>query len=66
MAMWELVGTSNGFFLKDLEAKIEELDLRDGNLDGKLNVNPTRCNQCSHLLHERRKVCIYCGTPVAP
>lgn len=66
MAMWELLGKSNGFFMKDLEARIEAIDLRDGRLDGRLNPNPSRCPECSHALHERRKVCIYCGAPVAP
>lgn len=64
MAMWELFGKSNGLFMKDLEAKIEEIDLRDGKLDGRLNPNPKKCHECGHSLHERRKVCIYCGTPI--
>lgn len=66
MAMWELLGKSNGFYMKDLEARIEEIDLRDGKLDGKLDPNPARCPECSHALHDRRKVCIYCGTPIKP
>ena len=49
-----------------LEAKIQELHLRDGKLDGKLTLNPVNCTECGRKLHERRKTCLYCGTPVSP
>ena len=64
MAMWELFGKANGLFLKDLEAKMAEIDLRDGQLDGKYRSTPKKCPQCNHALGERRKVCIYCGADV--
>ena len=66
MAMWELLGKSEGFFLKDLETKVEELDLRDGHLDGKMSVTPAICHDCGRKLHERRRTCLYCGAPVKP
>jgi hypothetical protein len=61
MAMWELFGKSNGLFMKDLEAKMQEIDLRDGKLDGKLSFGSTLCTGCGRKLDERRKTCIYCG-----
>jgi len=64
MAMWELFGKSNGLFMKDLEAKMQEIDLRDGKLDGKLDHGPIQCSHCNRTLDERRKTCVYCGTPV--
>lgn len=65
MAMWELLGKSNGFFLKDLEAKMQEIDLRDGKLDGKVRSGPVQCANCERMLDERRKTCIYCGRIVS-
>lgn len=64
MAMWELLGKSEGFYLKDLEARIQEIDLRDGELDGRMTITPAVCSDCGRSLHERRKTCMYCGTPV--
>jgi hypothetical protein len=61
MAMWELFGTSNGLFMKDLEAKMQEIDLRDGKLDGKLSLEPNICTGCNRKLDQRRKICVYCG-----
>ncbi len=65
MGMWELLGKSNGFYLKDLEAKMQEIDLRDGKLDGKLQSGPMECTECGRVLGERRKICVYCGTHVS-
>ncbi len=65
MGMWELLGKSNGFYLKDLEAKMQEIDLRDGTLDGKLKSGPTTCGECGRVLGDRRKICIYCGAHVS-
>jgi len=64
MSMWELLGQSSGFFQKDLEAKIQEIDLRDGKLDGKYSAAPESCPSCGHKLGPRRHVCVYCGSSV--
>jgi hypothetical protein len=61
MAMWELFGKSNGLFMKDLEAKMQEIDLRDGKLDGKLSFGRIACQSCGRRLDERRRTCVYCG-----
>ena len=65
MAMWELFGKSNGLFLKDLEAKMQEIDLRDGKLDGKASGGPRICGECDRPLGDRRQVCVYCGSQVS-
>ncbi len=64
MAMWELLGKSQGYFLKDLEAKMAELDLRDGKLDGRYSSAPELCPKCSRKLGSRRHFCLYCGASV--
>jgi hypothetical protein len=61
MAMWELFGKSNGLFMKDLEAKMQEIDLRDGKLDGKLSFGWVACQSCGRKLDQRRRTCVYCG-----
>lgn len=64
MAMWEMLGKPNGFFKKDLEAKIAEIDLRDGKLDGRYTSAPENCPKCDHKLGPRRHFCIFCGSSV--
>lgn len=64
MAMWELLGKSEGFFLKDLEAKMQEIDLRDGKLDGGASLRPSSCKSCGRSVAGRRRTCIYCGKPL--
>ncbi len=64
MAMWEMFGKSAGLFLKDLEAKMVEIDLRDGELDGKLAAAPENCPRCERKLGPRRHICLYCGSSV--
>jgi hypothetical protein len=60
-AMWELLSTRAGVSELDLIAKVEEVDLRDGKADGKLERNVRTCAQCQRTLHKRHLACLYCG-----
>ena len=63
-ALWTLVKDQHGYTDDTLMAKIEEIDLSDGRLDGRVNKREVqRCGQCNRSLHRRRLYCIYCGTP---
>jgi len=62
-AMWELL-EREGFSRKALEQKIEEIDLRDGKLDGRL-AESTHCPDCGHRLRKNRVNCYWCGAKVA-
>ncbi|RVU86303.1 hypothetical protein EOL70_02315 [Leucothrix sargassi] len=62
MAMSELL-EEVGFSRQALIKKIEEIDLRDGKLDGKLAATNT-CVKCSRVVAPRHSKCIYCGTPI--
>ena len=62
MAMCELL-EEIGFNKKMLEAKIREIDLRDGKVDGKF-VEKKTCSGCSRELAARHVRCMYCGTKV--
>jgi hypothetical protein len=61
MAMWELMKQS-GLTDEQLAAKVKEIDLADGTLDGK--YRPTlvsQCPQCGHVMSRRHSKCMYCG-----
>jgi hypothetical protein len=62
MAMCELM-EEIGFNKNMLEAKIREIDLRDGKLDGKF-VEKKVCSGCSREVAARHLSCLYCGTTV--
>lgn len=61
-AMCELM-ENMGFTKEMILAKIQEIDLRDGRLDGKLTKNHT-CSNCNRSLAPRHIKCMYCGESV--
>ncbi len=65
-AMWELVQERTGLDDDDLLAKIREVDLRDGQLDGRARPAPRACNACGRQNNARRSACLYCGDPLDP
>ena len=52
-----------GFDKKMLADKIREIDLRDGQLDGKLAI-AVDCEGCGRALADRHIQCLYCGVKV--
>lgn len=61
-AMWELLRGPHGLTDEQLVERVREIDLRDGQLDGK--VTPTevaRCSSCQRVVNRRHRICIYCG-----
>ena len=62
MAMCELM-EEIGFNKNMLEAKIREIDLRDGKLDGKY-VEKKTCTGCGRDIAARHLSCLYCGKKV--
>ncbi|MEO8494248.1 MAG: hypothetical protein ABI614_04205 [Planctomycetota bacterium] len=67
-AMWELLSERLGVTEQELLAKIEEIDLRDGKLDGKIATAKLDCPACARSNNAKRGRCLYCGTvlPRAP
>lgn len=61
-AMWELLSEKLGVSEQDLLAKIEEIDLRDGKLDGKIGGSTHNCPSCNKSNNLKRARCLYCGT----
>ena len=62
MAMCELL-EELGFSKAQILSKIEEIDLRDGQRDGKYAPS-NKCTSCSRLVAARHVRCLYCGTEV--
>jgi hypothetical protein len=63
-ALWELVREKTTLGDADIEAKIKEIDLRDGRKDGRIAGRPTKCANCNRPTHTRQRVCMYCGMPI--
>jgi hypothetical protein len=60
-AMWSLLREKTSLTEEDLEARVRELDLRDGRLDGKIARQPVQCSSCRRPLSPRHASCFYCG-----
>jgi hypothetical protein len=63
-ALWEIVRSQHGLTDDVILKKIEEIDLRDGKLDGKMTAS-VPCPECNHEVRANRRNCLYCGTPIA-
>ena len=42
-------------------AKMQDIDHRDGTVDGKIQAAVVACPECGHKVNMRHPVCIYCG-----
>jgi len=62
-AMWTLAREKLGVTDEQLADRVQELDLSDGKLDGKIGVPVTECLKCRRKMSQRHRRCIYCGTP---
>jgi hypothetical protein len=60
-AMWELLRDALKATDADLEARIKEVDLRDGIEDGKISSVPLRCPSCNRVSTSKHWRCLYCG-----
>lgn len=61
VAMWTLLRDKLGVSDADLERRVQELDLSDGQLDGKIRVGPWNCPKCARPNAPRHARCLYCG-----
>lgn len=66
-ALWTLLQEQHGYSDEQLVQRIQEIDLQDGRLDGKVAKEKIRpdCPQCGRKLMGQRPVCLYCGAEVA-
>ena len=63
-AMWELLKDKAGLTDADLDAKVQEIDMRDGRLDGQdsTQTDPLTCRQCGRTILSGHAQCSWCGT----
>ncbi len=65
-ALWNFIKEQHQFTDEELLAKITEIDMRDGKLDGRVKKSSiVKCPNCGRVLMKNRPVCLYCGTAVA-
>ncbi len=62
-AMWSLL-KEHGHTEEELLARMEELDQRDGRIDGKLALDAVVCAGCGRKSRGQRRACLYCGKPL--
>jgi hypothetical protein len=63
LALTELIQRRLGVSEADIIGLVEEIDLRDGRLDGRLDSKraPEACAACGRKFHVRHDQCLYCG-----
>lgn len=60
-ALWELLRDQAGLDRYVLERKIEEIDARDGRVDGRMSEIGLKCPQCGRVSNSKHGKCLYCG-----
>lgn len=63
-AMWTLMRDKLGVTETELLDRVVEIDLSDGQLDGKVKRSPVSCPKCQRTIARRFSRCMYCGQPV--
>lgn len=61
-ALWTMLRDEHGYTDEQLIQQIQEIDMRDGRLDGKVaKQSPSKCPQCGRTISARRPMCVFCG-----
>ena len=63
-AMWTLLREKMGVTDEELLNRINDIDLSDGKLDGKVRKTAVSCPKCSRTISRRFPQCMYCGQPI--
>ena len=61
MALFELLQEATGVSEQQLRAKITEVDLRDGQADGRMTRQPKKCPKCDAMMSPHFGRCLFCG-----
>jgi hypothetical protein len=60
-ALWEILRERLSLTNEELDAKIKEVDLRDGLQDGGMTDTGMRCPNCGRVSNSKHAKCLYCG-----
>jgi len=63
-ALWTLLRDRLGVTDVELVDRINEIDLSDGRLDGKVRKSAVTCPGCGRTIARRFPKCMYCGQAV--
>jgi hypothetical protein len=61
-ALWELLAERLNLGEELILEKMQEIDLRDGTMDGKISPTLISCPACARTNKANRKQCLYCGS----
>jgi hypothetical protein len=64
VAMGEILREHLGISDEVIEAKMNEIDLRDAKLDGTFRLSPKTCNECGRVSGPMSATCLYCCAPL--
>jgi len=59
--MWEFISREHSLNENDLHKMINEVDMRDGVLDGKNQRKASECPGCGRMVSARHPACMYCS-----
>ena len=60
--IWEIIKERHNLNEDHLNEKLYQIDMRDGQLDGKnQRSEPIKCPKCKRPVSSRHPACIYCG-----
>jgi len=66
-ALWSLLKEQHGYTDDELAARVTQIDMRDGKLDGKVASNGVKtCPSCNRPLSKKHLSCMYCGYTFQP
>ena len=60
-ALWRLLKEKVGISDQEMLDRIQEVDLSDGRLDGRVRHASVTCPKCKRTIGSRHRRCIYCG-----
>ncbi len=61
-ALWDILKEQHGYTDEDLTKRVQQIDMRDGKLDGRVAPSGVRsCPSCKRPVSGRHLMCIYCG-----
>jgi hypothetical protein len=61
IAMEEILRDHLGISAEVIDAKIRDIDLRDGKMNGMFHPSAKTCKECGRVSGPMHAICVYCG-----
>ncbi len=62
--MWTILSEKLGVTEEQFVTRMNEIDMRDGQLDGKVRKSAVSCPKCNRTISARFAKCMYCGQAI--